>query len=237
MKVNKWVAEIFGTFALVFVDCGAIIANDSYGGALGHMGICAAFGLVVMTMIYVVGNISGAHFNPAVTIGFVVAGRLDKKVILPYVTSQMIGTLSASVVLRLLFPAHPTLGATLPSVPLLQAFIIEVILSFFLMFVILNVTTGHMEKGIMAGAAIGGTVAMEALMGGPLTGASMNPARSLGPALLSGQLDSLWIYLIAPVVGTTLAYFTCKLIQGAECCPEGVCEDACECDQQGVCIS
>jgi len=237
MKVNKWVAEIFGTFALVFVGCGAIVANDNYGGALGHMGICAAFGLVVMTMIYAVGNISGAHFNPAVTIGFVAAGRLDKKVILPYVTSQMIGALAASAVLRLLFPAHPTLGATLPSVPLLQAFIIEVILSFLLMFVILNVTTGHMEKGIMAGAAIGGTVAMEALMGGPLTGASMNPARSLGPALLSGQLDSLWIYLIAPVVGTTLAYFTCKLIQGAECCPEGVCEDACECDQQGVCIS
>ena len=231
MKLKQWVAELFGTFALVFIGCGAIVANDSFGGALGHVGICLAFGLVVMTMIYAVGNISGAHFNPAVTIGFVAAGRLDKKVILPYLSSQIVGAVAAATVLRLLFPEHPTLGATLPSVPPLPAFIVEVILSFFLMFVILNVTTGHMEKGIMAGTAIGGTVAMEALMAGPVTGASMNPARSLAPALLSGQLDALWIYLLAPVVGTTLAYFTCRLIQGPQCCPA----DVCAVDEGGDC--
>jgi aquaporin Z len=165
-----------------------------------------------------VGNISGAHLNPAVTLGFAFAGRLGRREILPYVGSQVAGALVAAFALRLLFPGHATYGATLPQGGLLQAFALEVILSFLLMFVILNVSTGHMEKGIMAGVAIGATVCLAALFGGPVSGASMNPARSLGPALASGRWEHLWLYLVAPVVGTYLAHPTCRWVQGAECC-------------------
>ncbi|MBD3241748.1 MAG: aquaporin [Chitinivibrionales bacterium] len=213
-------AEAIGTFALVFAGCAAIVVNDTYGGLLGHVGVCLVFGFIVMAMIYSVGNISGAHINPAVTLGFLFAGRLRKRAVLPYVGSQLLGAVAASVLLRVLFPEHETLGATLPRVSLARAFVVEVLLSFLLMFVILNVSTGAMEKGIMAGVAVGGTVAFEALLGGPLTGASMNPARSLGPALVSGNMQSLWVYLVAPVVGAFVAHPTCRLVQGSECCAE-----------------
>ncbi len=215
---NIYYAEAIGTFALVFAGCGAIIVNDLFGAALGHVGISTVFGLVVMAVIYSIGNISGAHINPAVTFGFYFAGRIKKEVILPYIASQFIGALAAAGVLKLLFISHESLGATLPEGGILTSFVLEVILSFFLMFVILNVSTGHMEKGIMAGVAIGGTVALEALMGGPVSGASMNPARSLGPALFSGNLSTVWIYVIAPVIGTWLAHPTCRIVQGGECC-------------------
>lgn len=220
MVRNRYFAEVIGTFALVFAGCGAIVVNDLFGGALGHAGVSLAFGLVVMAMIYAIGNISGAHMNPAVTMGFMFAGRLDKSLVFPYIGSQFLGAIVAAAILRLLFPEHETLGATLPSIDSLRAFVIEVLLTFLLMFVILNVSTGHMEKGIMAGVAVGGTIALEALVGGPVTGASMNPARSLGPAVVSGHLGSLWIYLSAPVVGAFLAYPTCRWIQGPGCCPE-----------------
>jgi aquaporin Z len=218
MKGNRYIAEGMGTFALVFAGCGAIIVNDTFGGLLGHVGVCLVFGLVVMAMIYAVGNISGAHINPAVTLGFMFAGRLEKRAVLPYIGSQLLGAVAAGLLLRFLFPEHNTLGATLPGMDLLRTFVVEVLLSFLLMFVILNVSTGHMEKGIMAGVAVGGTVALEALLGGPLSGASMNPARSLGPALVAWNLQSLWIYLLAPVVGMYLAHPTCRWIQGGECC-------------------
>lgn len=172
-----------------------------------------------MAMIYAVGNISGAHINPAVTLGFLFAGRLRSRAVLPYIGSQLLGALVAAVVLRFLYPDHDTLGATLPTGPLHRAFVMEGVLSFLLMFVILNVSTGHREKGLMAGVAIGGTIALEALVGGPVTGASMNPARSMGPALVSGHLDSLWIYLAAPIVGAFLAHPTCRWVQGGACCP------------------
>ena len=225
MDGNRYIAEGIGTFALVFTGCGAIIVNDVDSGALGHLGICLVFGLVVMAMIYSVGNISGAHLNPAVTLGFFFARRLTWQPIPLYILSQCIGALAAATALRLLFPEHDTLGATLPTVDPARAFIMEVILSFLLMFVILNVSTGHMEKGIMAGVAVGGTIALEALVGGPLSGASMNPARSLAPALLSGHLEMLWIYLTAPVLGTFLARSTCRWIQGGECCPPNLTEE------------
>lgn len=218
MQGNRYIAEGIGTFALVFAGCGAIIVNDTFGGLLGHVGVCLVFGLVVMAMIYAVGNISGAHINPAVTLGFMFAGRLERRAVLPYISSQLLGAVAAALLLRFLFPEHHTLGATLPGVDLLRTFVMEVLLSFLLMFVILNVSTGHMEKGIMAGVAVGGTVALEALLGGPVTGASMNPARSLGPALVAFNLQSLWIYLLAPVVGMFLAHPTCRWIQGGECC-------------------
>ncbi len=216
--MNRYSAEGFGTFWLVFAGCGAIIVNDTFDGVLGHVGICLVFGLIVMAMIYSVGNISGAHLNPAVTLGFYFAGRIERGVVLPYIGSQFGGAILAALFLRVLFPEHDTLGATLPGVSYFNAFVTEILLSFLLMFVILNVSTGHMEKGIMAGVAVGGTVALEALFGGPMTGASMNPARSLGPAFLSGQLWYMWIYLIAPVIGTFLAHPTCRWVQGKECC-------------------
>ena len=220
MKGNRYLAETIGTFTLVFAGCGAIIVNDTFPGTLGHMGISIVFGLVVMAMIYSIGNISGAHLNPAVTLGFFFARRLEIKCVPGYLGCQIIGAVAAAGVLRLMFPDHGTLGATLPgqNIELLNAFIMEVILSFVLMFVILNVSTKHMEKGIMAGVAVGGTIALEALMGGPVTGASMNPARSLGPALVSGHLETIWLYIAAPVTGTFLAYPTCRWIQGDECC-------------------
>ena len=217
-RKNIYIAEAIGTFALVFAGCGAIVVDDLFGAPLGHTGVSMVFGLIVMVMIYSIGNISGAHINPAVTLGFFFAGRIQKKEILPYVTSQLTGAVAAAGLLKLLFSGHESLGATLPSGGIVNAFVLEIVLSFFLMFVILNVSTGHMEKGIMAGVAIGGTVALEALMGGPVSGASMNPARSLGPALLSGNISTLWIYITAPVIGAWLAHPTCRMIQGDECC-------------------
>ena len=205
--------------ALVFAGCGAIVVNETLSGVLGCVGVSLVFGLVVMAMIYAVGNISGAHLIPAVTLGFMFARRLEKRYVTGYIVSQTVGALAAAVLLRLLFPEHGTLGATLPTGGLFRAFIMEVILSFLLMFVILNVSTGHMEKGIMAGVAVGGTIALDALVGGPVSGASMNPARSLAPALISGNLASLWIYLAAPILGALLALPTCRWIQGLECCP------------------
>ena len=217
--MNRYCAEGMGTFMLVFAGCGAIISNDVSGGAVTHVGVSLAFGLAVMSAIYAVGNISGAHLNPAVTIGFFAAKRLEGRLVLPYIVSQCAGAFVAALALRLLFPEHGTLGATLPSGPVFQSFGLEVLLTFMLMFVILNVSTGAMEKGIMAGTAIGGTVAIGALFGGPISGASMNPARSLAPAIVSGELSHLWIYLAAPVLGALLAYPTCRLVQGDECCP------------------
>jgi MIP family channel proteins len=222
MKINKnistLIAEVIGTFALVLFGCSAIVVDSLYNGVVGHVGIALVFGLIVMAMIYSVGNISGANLNPAVTIGFVAAGRMKIKKAVLYITAQFVGAILAALVIKAAFPSSLILGETLPSVHLISAFIIETVLTFFLMFVILNVSTGHMEKGIMAGVAIGGTVALEAIVGGPLTGASMNPARSLGPALVNLNLTHLWIYIAAPILGALLASPLCRVIQGPECC-------------------
>jgi aquaporin Z len=218
LPFNICVAEAIGTFALVFFGCGAIIVNDLAGGVLGHAGVCAVFGLVVMAVIYAIGNVSGAHINPAVTMAFVLAGRMPRSRMLPYIASQLAGGLLAALLLLTLFPTHEGLGATLPAGPSAQSFIIEAVMSFFLMFVILNVSSGHQEKGLTAGVAIGGTVALEALFGGPVSGASMNPVRSLAPALVSGELGSIWIYLLAPVLGMLLAAPSCRWVQGPQCC-------------------
>ncbi len=211
------IAEFIGSFALVFAGCGAIVVNDA-SGAIGHIGIAMTFGLVVMAMIYAVGDTSGAHFNPAVTLAFWLSGRLPAGTVLPYASSQCLGAVAASALWWLLLPGHPNYGATLPAGPEWQSWILEVVLSFFLMFVILNVATGAKEKGLMAGVAIGGTVALCALFGGPISGASMNPARSLGPALISGEWTTLWIYLTAPFVGTALAVPSCRLACDEPCC-------------------
>ena len=216
--LNRCVAEAIGSFALVFFGCGAIVVDGLYGGSLGHVGISLVFGLVVMAVIYAIGSVSGAHINPAVTLGFMYAGRLQRSAVLPYITAQLTGATAAALLLSLLFTDHAGLGATQPVGPAWQAFVMEAILSFFLMFVILNVSTGHQEKGLMAGVAVGAVVALEALVGGPVSGASMNPARSLAPALVSGQLGAVWLYLAAPLLGMIIAVPTCRWVQGPDCC-------------------
>ena len=180
-------AEFLGTAALVFAGTGAIIINDVSGGAITHAGIALTFGLIVLSMIYTFGDISGAHLNPAVTIGFWAARRFDGARVLPYVGAQIGGALAASLLLHALFPTHTTLGATLPADTVAQSFILEIVLTFILMLVILSVSTGAKEKGITAGIAIGAVIALEAMFAGPICGASMNPARSLAPALISGN--------------------------------------------------
>lgn len=216
MKI--YLAEAFGTFALVFAGTGAIIINDISGGAITHVGIAATFGLIIMVMIFAVGNISGAHFNPAVTLGFWAARQLPAKQIIPYITSQCAGALLASGILKLIFTSHESLGATFPSGSSLNSFILEIILTVFLMFVILSVTTGKSVKPSMSGLAIGATVGLDALFGGPVSGASMNPARSLAPALVSLNLGFLWIYLTAPCIGAFLSVLLCRNIHSKPCC-------------------
>jgi aquaporin NIP len=218
VKMKMYLAELFGTFTLVFAGTGAIIINDVTGGSVSHVGISLTFGLVVMAMIYSLGDISGAHLNPAVTFGFWISGRFSGRLLLPYILSQCLGAFLASAVLRFLFSQHSTLGATLPAGSISQAFVLEVILAFFLMFVIINVSVGAKETGLMAGVAIGAVVGLEAMFAGPITGASMNPARSLAPAVLSGQVHELWIYLVAPFLGAYLGIWGCRCVQEKGCC-------------------
>jgi len=213
--MNRLFAEFLGTFALVFAGTGAIVINQETQGVITHVGVALTFGLIVLAMIYTLGEISGAHLNPAVTTAFAVAGRFPWQDVGGYVAAQLAGALGASGLLRLLFPASPSLGATLPAGPEGQSFILEVVLTFLLMLVILRVSTGAREKGITAGIAIGAVVALEAMFAGPISGASMNPARSLAPAMISGHLQSLWIYLTAPVLGACLAVPACRWLQGS----------------------
>jgi aquaporin NIP len=204
-RIRRSVAEIIGTFALVFCGTGAIIIDKETGGAVTHVGIAITFGLIVMTMIYGLGEISGAHLNPAVSIAFSLAGRLPVKTLASYIISQVTGALIASGLLRLLFPANALLGATIPAGSAFQSFLLELILTFILMLVIMGVSTGPKEQGLFAGIAVGAVILLEAMFAGPICGASMNPARSLGPALISGHLEHLWVYLTAPVAGAVLA--------------------------------
>ena len=215
--MNKLVAEAFGTFALVFAGTGAIVINDVSNGIVSHPGIALTFGLIVLAMIYALGDVSGCHLNPAVTIGFYAARRLEGKWIAPYVLSQIAGGLLASVTLRLLFPTHATLGTTLPAGEPLQSFVLEFILTLILMFVILRVSTGSKEKGALAGVAIGAVIALEAMFAGPICGASMNPARSLAPAIVSLHLEHLWVYLTAPILGACASVLVCRCVQAREC--------------------
>jgi aquaporin NIP len=216
--MRKLAAEFIGTFALVFAGTGAITINGESGGTVSHVGIALTFGLVVLAMIYALGDVSGAHLNPAVTVGFFAARRFPLRWVVPYVLSQCAGAILASVLLRLLFPDHPSLGATVPNGTDMQSFWLEIILTGLLMFVILSVSTGAKEKGVMAGVAVGSVIALEALFAGPICGASMNPARSLAPALISGRLDHLWVYLAAPVLGATVATLACRCVRERPCC-------------------
>lgn len=214
-NMKKYIAEFIGTFALVFCGTGAVTINEVTNGSVTHVGIAVTFGLIIMAMIYSVGEISGAHLNPAVTIAFAVNKTFSWKQVLPYIISQLIGGLAASLILKFLFPASALLGTTLPAGIASQSFILEIILTFFLVFVILQVATGSKEQGMFAGLAIGSVVLLEAMFAGPISGASMNPARSFAPAIVSNHIEHLWIYLLAPLIGALLAVFFYKIIKNS----------------------
>ena len=216
--MKKLVAEFIGTFALVFAGTGAIVIDEVSGGAVSHVGVALTFGLIVLAMIYTLGDISGAHLNPAVTLGFWSSRRFAGREVLPYVVSQFGGALVASITLRLLFPQNVLLGSTQPAGPVVQSFVLELLLTAILMFVILGVSTGAREKGITAGIVVGSVIALEALFAGPICGASMNPARSLAPALVSAHLGELWVYLLAPSVGALLGVAGCRCVREKGCC-------------------
>lgn len=203
--MRNYIAEYLGTFMLIFAGTGAMVINDVSGGAISHVGVALTWGMVVAAIIYSIGDISGAHLNPAVTMGFWVAKRFPAAQVVPYIMAQLSGAFSASFLLAWLFPEHQTLGATIPTVAVEKAFVIELILTFMLMFVIMHVAFGAKEKGLMAGAAIGTMVGLEALFAGPVTNASMNPARSIAPAVVSGDLQYLWLYIVATVLGAIIA--------------------------------
>ena len=207
------VAEFIGTFLLVFFGTGAIIVDRLYDGAVTHLGIAVAFGLVVMVVIYAIGEISGAHLNPAVTWSFFIARRIGLAQAVWYTLFQILAAIAASGVLKMMFPQTMTMGETLPSHGIWSAVVMEFILSFTLMFVIINLATGSKEQGLMAGLSIGFTVLICALMGGPVSGASMNPARSIGPALVAWNLNLLWIYIVTPVLGAVSSIYIWKIIK------------------------
>lgn len=224
-RLDALIAEAVGTFALVFAATGSIMVNDLSGGVVTHVGIAAAPGLVVAAMIYAVGDISAAHFNPAVTIGFWSVGRLPARLVAPYLLSQITGALLASLALWLLLPAdRGSMGAHVPALPAAASVVMEIILTFLLTFVILGVS-GYLNAAPAAaavnrqpssGLAVGAVVALAIWFAGPTSGASMNPARSLAPALFAGDpLRHLWIYVVGPVTGALLAGAVGRLLRAA----------------------
>jgi aquaporin NIP len=216
LTTRKCAAEAVGTFALVFAGTGAIVVNHVSGGAVTHVGIALTFGLVVLAMIYAVGEVSGAHLNPSVTLGFFIAGRLRAGHVVPYVLSQLLGAFAASGLMRAMFGVTANLGATLPAGSATQSFVMETVLSALLMFVILCAAIGPKQQGLMAGIAIGATVGLEAMFAGPICGASMNPARSLAPAFVATQLRALWVYLTAPFLGAAVGVICWSVVRNPD---------------------
>ncbi len=219
------VAEAIGTFTLVFAGCGAIMV-DAKTGALGHVGVAITFGLVIMAMIYAIGHISGAHFNPSVTLAFALTRHFPWPRVALYWAAQLAGALIAALLLRESLGDIAHVGATLPSGSDAQAFLWESVLTFFLMFVIMAVATDTRAVGEAAAIAIGGTVGLDAMFGGPITGASMNPARSLGPAIAASDYTAIWVYLTAPLLGAALAAITYQVIRADERTRDGSQQDA-----------
>ena len=207
------VAELIGTFALVFAGAGAVMV-DSKTHALGHVGVAITFGLVIMVMIYAVGHISGAHFNAAVTFAFALSRHFPWPRAFAYWAAQFAGAVTAAALLRGSLGNLAHVGATLPSGSQGQSFLWELVLSFFLMFVIMAVATDTRAVGEAAAIAIGGTIGLDAMFGGPVSGASMNPMRSLGPALVSGDLHGLWLYIAAPIAGASLGALAYQFVRG-----------------------
>jgi aquaporin NIP len=211
--LKRLTGEFLGTFALLFCGTGAIVINQESGGTVTHVGISLVFGLIVMAMILSFGHISGAHINPAVTIALSIAGRFKWEYIVPYIFAQLGGACVASYLLKYLFPANDFLGSTIPRGSDTQSLILEFILTFLLMLVILASTQKKDHSLLIPALAIGGTVGLEALFAGPICGASMNPARSISPAIISGHFQSLWIYIIGPVAGAVTAVIAFLIIK------------------------
>tara|TARA_R110002049_G_scaffold107950_4_gene255878 strand:+ start:22413 stop:23105 length:693 start_codon:yes stop_codon:yes gene_type:complete len=222
-KMKKYISEFIGTFSMIFCGTGAMTVNEVTGGEVTHVGIAITWGLIVMAMIYAFGETSGAHFNPAVTIAFAYAKKFSWKEVPKYIIAQILGAFAASLILWFLFPESENLGATLPTVDVWRAFVLELLLTFFLMLVIINVSTGSKEMGIIAGIAVGAVVLLEAMFAGPITNASMNPARSIAPNIVSGNIEGLWLYILAPILGALLAVVSCKLIKEENCCSNEEC--------------
>jgi len=218
--MKRYISEFIGTFAMIFCGTGAMTINEVTGGDVTHVGIAMTWGLIVMAMIYAFGETSGAHFNPAVSIAFAHAKKFSWREVPKYIIAQILGAFSASLILWFLFPSSEILGATIPTVDVWRAFVLEFLLTFFLMVVIINVSTGSKEIGAVAGIAIGAVVLLEAMFAGPITNASMNPARSIAPAFVSGNLQHLWMYIIAPILGALLAVVSCKMVKEENCCDE-----------------
>jgi aquaporin Z len=218
--MKRYISEFIGTFSMIFCGTGAMTINEVTGGDVTHVGIAMTWGLIVMAMIYAFGETSGAHFNPAVSIAFAYAKKFSWREVPKYILAQILGAFSASLILWFLFPSSEILGATIPTVDVWRAFVLEFLLTFFLMVVIINVSTGSKEIGVVAGIAIGAVVLLEAMFAGPITNASMNPARSIAPAFVSGNLQHLWMYIIAPILGALLAVVSCKMVKEENCCDE-----------------
>ncbi|MCF7568107.1 aquaporin [Sabulilitoribacter arenilitoris] len=218
--MKKYISETIGTFSMVFCGCGAMTINEITNGSISHVGVAITWGLIVMAMIYAFGEISGAHFNPAVTIGFAFAKKFAWNQVPKYILAQGIGAFFAIFILWFLFPESQFLGETTPAenFPAYKAAILEFLLTFFLMVVIINVSTGSKEIGTMAAIAVGGVILLEAMFAGPLTKASMNPIRSIAPAIFTGNFQYLWLYITAPVLGAIVAVSSCKLVKNDNCC-------------------
>jgi MIP family channel proteins len=212
-SARRLAAECIGTFALVFAGCGAIVIDAETGGSVGHIGVGLTFGLIIMVMIYAVGHISGAHLNPAVTLGFAVGRHFPWGMVPRYWAAQLLGGIAASLLLRSMFGDVAHLGTTLPYGSAWQSFVLEAVLTFVLMFVITSVATDVRAIGQAAAIAIGGTIGLEALFAGPISGASMNPARSLAPALVSWTWDAQWLYVAGPMLGAIAGVLTYQLVR------------------------
>lgn len=215
-------AEGLAAFALVFAGCGAIVANDVNDGALGAVGVSLTFGLIIMVMVYATGHLSGAHINPAVTVAFTLTRHFPARDAIVYVAAQLAGATAGALLLAAVWTEQPArLGATTPSVGAGSALVYEIVLTAFLMFVIMAVATDTRAVGAAAAIAIGGTVGLDALFGGPVTGASMNPARSFGPALASGEWREFWVYVVGPVLGATVGALAYQAVRGPAPAPAG----------------
>jgi aquaporin NIP len=213
--LRRTTAEAFAAFALVFAGCGAIVADARYDGVLGAVGVSLVFGLIIMVMVYATGHLSGAHINPAVTIAFTLSRHFPPRDAAAYLAGQLAGAIAGALVLLAVWPDQPgDLGATVPSVGAGSAFVYELVLTAFLMFVIMAVATDTRAVGAAAAIAIGGTIGLDALVGGPVTGASMNPARSLGPALAAWEWRDFWIYVAGPVAGAAVGALAYQLVRG-----------------------
>ncbi len=217
--LRSTLAEAVGTFILVFIGCGAILVNESSGGVLGLDGIAMTFGLTVMTIIFAIGHVSGAHINPAVTLALLMIRRISINKAICYCFAQSIGAILAAIALKYTVATGTNLGGTFPSGTLSQSFLIEVFMTAFLMFMVVGLTTDPRASSTLGALAIGGVITVNIMVGGPISGASMNPARSLGPALISGQLEHMWLYILAPLVGSMLGaglYYMIGARKGAQ---------------------